>query len=218
MSARAARRLGLAAFLLLGWPVASAVAHPHSWIDIEVELQFAKDGKLAALKQFWIFDEAYTAYTVPTPKNGRGKPDPARMAAAAQQMMTNLKEYGYFTRIEYAGKRLDAGEAKEPVAELRASRLVVSFVLPLAAPADLRRAPLVYAVFDPTYFIEMVHVDAKAIRLVGAPADCTAKLRPPQPDPAVAARASALGPTQTGGDTLGQEFAEKVSVRCGAPP
>lgn len=214
-----ARTLAIAAALLLALPTAPAGAHPHSWIDIEVELQFARDGKLAGLKQFWIFDEAYTAYTTTQAKGGRaGKPDPKKLADTAREMLKNLKEYGYFTRVEQGGKRLALNDARDPVAELRDARLVVSFVLPLQASADVRAAALTYAVFDPTYFIEMLHVDAKAIRLVGAPADCAAKLRQPEPDPQVTARASALDATQSGGDTLGQEFAEKVSVRCGAPP
>lgn len=209
----------LCATLLLAAAPRQAAAHPHSWIDIEVELQFARDGRLAALKQFWIFDEAYTAYTTTQAKGGRAaKPDPKRLLEQAREMLKNLEEYGYFTRVEQGGKRLDLAKAREPGAELRDARLVISFVLPLTAAADVRTTPLTYAVFDPTYFIEMLHVDAKAIRLVGAPADCAARLRQPKPDPNVAARAAALDATQSGGDTLGQEFAEKVSVRCGAAP
>ena len=209
----------LCAALLLAVAPRPGAAHPHSWIDIEVELHFSPDGRLAALKQFWIFDEAYTAYTTTQSRGGRAaRPDPRRLLEQAREMLKNLKEYDYFTRIEQGGRRLALGEAREPGAELREARLVISFVLPLAAAADVRAAPLTYAVFDPSYFIEMLHVDAKAIRLVGAPADCAARLRQPTPDPNLAARAAALDATQSGGDTLGQEFAERVSVRCGAAP
>ncbi|MBM3523971.1 MAG: DUF1007 family protein, partial [Alphaproteobacteria bacterium] len=35
-------------------PVA-AWAHPHSWIDIEVEVLFDGEGRVRALRQDWIF-------------------------------------------------------------------------------------------------------------------------------------------------------------------
>jgi ABC-type uncharacterized transport system substrate-binding protein len=216
------RRLGgilICAVVLLAAASWQARAHPHSWIDIEVELHFTPDGRLAALRQSWIFDEAYTAYTTAQSRSGRAvRPDPKRLLAQVQEMLKNLKEYGYFTRVEQNGSRLALADARDPGAEIRDARLAISFTLPLAAAADPRAATLTYSVFDPTYFIEMLHVDAKAIRLVGAPADCAVRLRQPMPDPNVAARAAALDATQSGGDGLGQEFAERVSVRCGAPP
>jgi len=195
-------------------------AHPHSWIDIEVDIAFDPAGQVRALKQSWIFDEAYTAYVAVKPgRGGARQPDPKRLAEIAREMMINLREFGYFTRIEREGKPIETGPVTESAAVLRGARLVVSFVLPIAAAADVRAKPISYAVFDPTYFVEIVHTDpVKSIRLIDAPAGCAAKLRPPQPDPEIAARAQALDRTQSGGSELGGAFAEKVTIRCGAQP
>ena len=195
-------------------------AHPHSWIDVEVEIAFDKSGQVRALKQSWIFDEAYTAYVAVKPARGAARqPDPKRLAEIAREMMTNLREFGYFTRIEREGKIVETVPVTEATAIVRGARLVVNFVLPLAVAADVSATPISYAIFDPTYFVEMIHVDpVKSIRLVDAPAGCAARLRPPKPDPDIAARAQALDRTQSGGNELGGAFAERVTIRCGAQP
>lgn len=212
--------LGVIVALLLIATARPGAAHPHSWIDVEVEIVFDKAGMVSGLKQSWIFDEAYTAYVAVKPVRGSIKPpDAKRLAEVAREMMTNLREFGYFTRIEREGKPIETTEATDATAILRGARLVVKFLLPLATAADVRDKPLTYAIFDPTYFVEMVHVDpVKSIRLFGAPAGCAARLRPPQPDPALAARAQALDRTESGGNELGGAFAEKVTIRCGAQP
>ncbi len=218
---RSARNaLGVIVALLLITAARPGAAHPHSWVDVEVEIAFDKAGKVSGLKQSWIFDEAYTAYVAIKPARGSTKPpDAKRLAEVAREMMTNLREFNYFTRVEREGKLIETTNVTEATAILRGARLVVNFLLPLATAADVRDKPLTYAIFDPTYFVEMVHVDpVKSIRLLDAPAGCAARLRPPQPDPALAARAQALDRTESGGNELGGAFAEKVTIRCGAQP
>lgn len=204
----------------MGCAAMPAGAHPHSWIDIEVEVLFDGAGRVRALRQGWIFDETYTVYlTSPGGAGRKQAPDAARLAAVAAEMMGNLRAHDYFTRIERGGERLMLATVETHGAEIRDARLIVSFELPLAVPADATAAAVVYSVFDPTYFIEMVHAtDRDAVRLVAAPAGCAAKLRPPAPPAELKARAAALDRNQSGGDGLGAEFAEKVSIRCGAAP
>lgn len=208
----------IAALLALGG--GAAAAHPHAWVDLEIELVFAADGRLHALRQAWVFDEAYTAYMLPPLRGRHARPgqEPERHAAVARELMRSLREHAHFTRIEHQGVALATEPPEAAAVRLRGRRMVFDFELALAVPADPRAAPLTYAVFDPTYFVEIVHAGAGAIRLVDAPPDCALRIGKPQLDPLTVARAAALEATQSGGDTLGQEFAERVTLRCGAPP
>lgn len=215
-----ARFFAVTLFVLVALLAPRAQAHPHSWIDIEVDVLFDAAGRVRALKQGWIFDETYTVYlTSPGGGARRTPPTEGRLAEVAAEMMGNLREHDYFTRVERGGVRLKLGTVESHDAVIRDARLVVTFVLPLAEPVDAKAASIVYAVFDPTYFIEMVHADDRpAIRLVDAPAGCATKLRQPNPAADLKARAAGLDRTQSGGNSLGVEFAEKVSIRCGAAP
>lgn len=199
--------LWLAGVMWFGATV-SATAHPHAWIDISVEVLFDASGRVSALRENWLFDEFYTAETVQ-------KGERAKMDALTARILRNLKEYGYFTRVEANGRPVALKVPVESSARMDGIRLRMSFTAPLAEPVGAAAMPLTYAVFDPTYFIEMLHEEVPdAIRLVNAPAQCRFRMLPADPDPKAVALASALDRTQSGGDGLGAYFAEKVEVRC----
>ncbi|MBM3524077.1 MAG: DUF1007 family protein, partial [Alphaproteobacteria bacterium] len=142
-----------------------------------------------------------------------------RVPSVAAEMMKNLREHDYFTRVERGGTRLALAPVASHGGRIRDARLVVTFELPLAEPAEARGSAVVYAIYDPTYFIEILHASGgKSVRLADAPAGCAARLRPPAPPADLRARALALDRNQSGGDGLGVEFAEKVTIRCGAAP
>jgi len=220
MTRRAASRwLAAALALALGLAMRPAAAHPHAYADIEVELVVSAEGRLEALRQTWVFDDAFSAFTIPRPRRGRPASGPDAAALdAARRMVGDLHAHGYFTLLQREGRRLATGKARDVRGELREGRLAIGFLLPLAEPADLRAAVLSYAVFDPSYYIEMLHRDEAAIVLPAAAAGCATRLVPPAPEPEQVARAAALGPGQSGGDSMGEAFAERVFVRCGAPP
>ena len=187
----------------------SATAHPHAWIDISVEVRFDPAGKVTALRQTWVFDEFYTADTVQ-----KGERD--KMERVVTRILGNLREYGYFTVVKAADGAVALAPPTEHSARMRGPRLSMSFTSPLARPVA---PPLTYSVFDPSYYIEMLHAEEdEAIRLVDAPAGCRSRLMPTKPDPKIVAKAAAIDRSGTGGDTLGAQFAEKVEIRCNCVP
>lgn len=187
-----------------------ASAHPHAWIDVSSELVFDGEGRAVALRQHWLFDDFYTAETV----EGRGQGELQDLTA---RIMENLAEYRYFTEVTSNGEDVAFDRPVETSARLEGRRLAMGFLLPFAAPAGGGR--LTYSIFDPTFFIEMLHAEQEgSYALAGAPPGCRARLVPPKPDPELLALAAALDRGQQGGDTLGRHFAEKVEVTCAPAP
>ncbi|EPY02391.1 hypothetical protein K678_05908 [Magnetospirillum fulvum MGU-K5] len=192
--------------------IRAASAHPHAWIDMSVEVLFDMSGKVTALKQSWLFDEFYTADTVQ-------KGEQAKMDLLTTRILGNLKDWGYFTQVQAGSRSIGFMRPTEHSARMEKHRLRMTFVLPLAEAVSPTDVPLTYWVFDPTYYIEMLHAESKdAIRLTGAPPSCRFTLIQPAPDPKAVAKAAALDRTQSGGDGLGKQFAEKVEIRCDAQP
>ncbi len=205
----------LAVAVLALLPAGRAVAHPHAWITVSVEVRFNPAGAITGLRETWLFDEAYTAFAVEgLGRNGKG-PTAAQLAELLAVNMTNLAEYGYFTRVKNNGGPVKIGKATDASSRLRGARLEMSFSVALAEPVPADAGAFSYAIFDPTYYIEMLHAETpNAITLIGAPAGCKAKIDNPTPNPETVSLAYALDATQSAGDTLGEAFAEWVSIQC----
>lgn len=209
----AAALLAMLAGLLPG----AAFAHPHAWIDLTVHVLFDDKGRVAALQEEWLFDEYYTAYAL----EALGKSVDDKLSAADFQQMVNqtmdsLQEWKYFTRL-YAGDAEIAGAKVESAAgHMEKGRWVLRFTLPLAKPLAPGEKGFTYSIFDPSYYIEMLHKDAKgAIVLDNAPQGCNARKTKPEPDfeaLSLAAAADMARPDDQA--TLGALFAEKVTVTC----
>jgi len=201
---------GAALALLFGAPTALH-AHPHAWIDIAVEVRFDHAGRVVALVESWLFDEFYTASAV-------GKGDPMRIEQMLTRTMTNLQPHGFFTQVQSGQRAIAVKPPSARSAQVQNGRLTLRFDLPLAEAVTPSVAqPLRYQIYDPTYYIEILHKEgADAIRLSAAPAGCTAKRLAPKPDPKAVAAAARLDRGQTGDTGLGRFFAETVEIRCGA--
>lgn len=192
-------------------------AHPHVWADVKVQVLFDDKGQVHALHQYWLFDDYYSAFVISgADMNKDGKPDQAALDEVLAENMKNLKEYNYFSRAWSGDVRIETGEPSDLATGVSGNRLQMSFVLPLAEPVAANDLPFRYAIFDPTYYIEMVHAESEdAVTLVSAPEACKSEIRQPNPNPEQVSLAASLDRTQSAGDTLGLFFAETVYVTCG---
>jgi ABC-type uncharacterized transport system substrate-binding protein len=207
---------GLSAAAMVAVQPTPASAHPHMWIDIAVEVVFDGGKRVTGLRETWLLDEFYTAYaTQGLDADGDGQPDPDKLAALLTGQIKHLADVSYFTKVTQGKQATALGKVEEATSRMVGHRLEMTFLLPFQAPVDLAAGPLVYAIYDPTYYIEVLHAERPdAVRLVNAPKDCRSRLIPPHPTPENVMLAQALDTTQTAGDGLGLLFAEKVSVRC----
>jgi ABC-type uncharacterized transport system substrate-binding protein len=202
---------GLAAALV---EAGSALAHPHSWIDLRSRVIMNDEGRVAALELHWLFDDLYTAY-VAQEFVKQDRPPSEFLPEVASTYLGNLAEYGYFTDVRLDGERLVLGEPTGAESGLRDRRLWLRFEVPLVKPVDPHSGRLTFAVYDPTYYIEILHVEGETIAFTGPKAEaCIGRIVPPNPSFEAIARASALDVTQSGGDGLGELFAETVVVEC----
>ncbi|MBB42918.1 MAG: hypothetical protein CMM44_04040 [Rhodospirillaceae bacterium] len=197
--------------------VQPAFSHPHAWIDLRTEIRFNESGKATALSQIWLLDPAYSSFaTVGLDKDRDGKPDWAALDALLQENMSNLKKYDYFTQIFYGSKLVKFGEIVQMSSRMQGGRLEMRFVVPFKEPIKVSdKRKLSYLIFDPTYYIEIVHEKKnKSVSLVRAPAGCTSEVKEPNPDAGTVMLAASLDKTQSGGLGLGKFFAETVNIEC----
>ncbi len=213
-------RPGLAALSLAALSLALVLqpatpgAHPHSWIDLDTRLVFNDAGRLEAVELHWLFDEFYTAFIAEEFTTADQAPS-AFLEDVAAENLANLEEYGYFTDLRQDGTRLPLGEVRRFATGLDGERLWLEFEVALAEPADPTHGRIDLAVYDPTYYIEVLYHPGRSPTLDGIDdSSCTVFVMPPTPTPEQIAQAFALDLNQTGENGLGRFFAEIAQIDC----
>ena len=188
-----------------------AAAHPHAWIDLRTSVVLDRQGRAVAVEQEWLFDPLYSTLII----EDLGTTEKALRVHGAD-MLDRLRAYDYFTEVRVDGEIQAPGTVREFVSELRSNRYWIRFVMPLATPVDPTAHKLAYSVFDPTYYIEILHREKDVIEFLGAkPGRCTARIEPPKPAPEALMRARSLAVDTRPDNSLGALFAERVEVGCG---
>ena len=207
--------------LVVGSLLASplAMAHPHGWLDMSVRVITNDDGAVTGLHQTWRMDPFYSLVVMEELQQVPGTSLEQGLDQLGSEIRNNLTPQHYFTEVRIGDKPQTFGEVTEYTALERDGRLTFMFILPLTSPQPLSGQVLEYQVFDPTYYIEMVHEEEgdepspQALILNGEP-DCTLSVLPADPDPEKVLQASLLDVDEEGEPGLGRHFAETGRVDC----
>ncbi|MGJ7459165.1 DUF1007 family protein [Halomonas sp. MA07-2] len=215
------RPLGLTAAAVLFFAMSGlAQAHPHGWIDLRMRLVVDDEGHLTGLHQSWRMDPFYSLVVLE--ELGQAGGDGGLEAALDQlgsEIRDNLVPYGYYTELTLAGEKQGFDAVSDYTVLERGGRVEFIFLLPLAEPQPLAGQTLSYQVFDPTYYIEMVHeeenrVPADDALLVGGELACETRIHQPNPDPELVLQAAMLDVDDEAEPGLGRHFAETGEVTC----
>lgn len=220
MSSRLSRRIAPWLFAIAGLPL-TALAHPHGWVDYRVILHFDDRSNVTALEQVWVMDPFYSLTL--TEELSRAEGDESmeqRLDMLGDEIAQNLRGENYLTHVTHAGEPVALDDLRDyTIRQNDDQRLVFRFVLPLAEPLALGGSPLAWQVYDDTYYIEFLYDQDTdtPIALQDAPADCTSRVIPADPDPQRVADAAALDRDATAPSGLGRFFAETGELTCPAP-
>ncbi len=203
---------GLAATVLA---MQAANAHPHAWIDLRSGVILNAEGKVEALTLEWRFDEFYSAFVLEDIVRA-GEVTEEALQTLVRENMVSLRDYNYFVEAQYDGKPVALGDARDGTMVEKNKRLVMQFVVTLAEPVDPKTHEFEYAVYDPSYYVEILHVENDLVTVGGPGAgECLATIKTPDPDAEAVGLAASLGKNEQGPSGLGRLFAEVVSVACG---
>tara|TARA_R110001583_G_scaffold118143_1_gene269285 strand:- start:1742 stop:2362 length:621 start_codon:yes stop_codon:yes gene_type:complete len=196
-----------------------AHAHPHGWIDLSVRVITDDQGVVSGLHQTWRMDPFYSLVVFEELQQVEGASLEQGLDQLGKEIRDNLAAQHYLTEVRINGERQALGEVSEYTAMERDGRLTFMFILPLETPQPLTDALLSYQVFDPTYYIEVVHEEEggqprdDALILHGEPT-CELAILPADPDPELVMQAALLDKDESGEPGLGRYFAETGQVDC----
>jgi ABC-type uncharacterized transport system substrate-binding protein len=209
---RAASALMGAAFLLTP---STALSHPHEWIEMKVEVLFGESGQVTGFRHDWLMDEFFSAYAVADLPERNGMPTARGLELLAEGMLGNISEIDYFMRLAQEGATPKPGAYTDEDLTFENGQLRMTFETAVNGALPVQEAPLTYKIYDPEFYIEMIHIEGnEPVSLTDAAAACGWELNPPEENQALAAFASTLGPDQSPGMELGSFFAEEVTIKC----
>ena len=202
----------------------TARAHPHIFVDVELELVFDAEGQAEGLWISWTYDPLFSMLLVSDmglDADFTGEiSDDERDALDGFDMQWTVEEYHGDTHVTQDGEPLALSSPIKWEADYRDGQLHSRHLRHLIDRPDLSREWVV-AVYDPTYYT--------SYGLVGTPRadgrdDCILRIFEPDWDAAGAQLEAALDEILgAGGDIeaefpmVGALFSEEVRILCAAP-
>jgi ABC-type nickel/cobalt efflux system permease component RcnA/ABC-type uncharacterized transport system substrate-binding protein len=211
----------LAAAVICLFP-ALAHAHPHVWVDAAAEVLFDDQGRIAAIRHHWRFDESFSAYALQGLDVDRdGNYSPEELTPLAKENAESLKDYDFFSFLSAGNYQAGFLAPKDYYIDLMDDRVVLHLTLPLAMPL-LTRATAVLQLGDPEYYVAFSFPSIEAVRLINAPSACRLVVHPAQElDPAAAAALAEIGPDvrdlPPDMQALAAGTENSAEVNCGGP-
>lgn len=201
----------MAAALLCG-SVGAATAHPHVFIVAKSGLLFDKDGKVAAIRQTWQFDEMYSSVVTEGLAADGKLVTKAQLAPIAKTNVEQLADFGWFTVARLGSKKLGFDPPVDYSLEQTPDKLVtLRFTLPLKTHEPAKPA-FTFLVYDPTYFVAFEFDEKSPVTLVDAPKGCS--LNMVKPGSLDASDKSKLSESYFTNMSPGQDFGLKLAARA----
>ena len=218
------RALGVAALALAPAP---AFAHPHIWVDAGLEIFFDDDGKLAALRITWVYDEFFSMLMLSDLELDSAFDDeltPEDHDALQGFDMNWVEGYHGDVHLRAGGAPVALTGPLEWTSDYVDGQLISTHLRALEERISADSADVAIAVYDPTYYTEY--------RIVGQPRvrgrdDCTAVLVAADWEAAESELQAKLDEMKAQGMDLldieedfpevGALFADEIRVTCAAP-
>lgn len=214
-------KITLAALLIGG--AAPAAAHPHMFVDTGVEVIFDDQGRAAALRITWIYDDLTSLGIL----SDRGMDEdfdgvltPEELAALSGFDMQWDAGFDGDTYALQAAAPLALSGPSDWTASYSEAKLSSTHLRRFAAPVVIASQPLVVQTYDPSYYVAYAIV-AQTV-LTDGPA-CTAETFAPDRAAADAILQASISEMAGGGDAegdfpaIGAAYADEVRITCVAP-
>lgn len=196
----------------------SAYAHPHVFVEANIEILRNDKGEFTELRHVWRFDELFSATIIlDFDKNGDDKLDDVELKEVTSTIHKSISEFDFFTAIRVGKKPVDFYEPDELNAYFENGQMIMLLAVEPAKPHDLARGPVRVSVSDTSFYVAFDY-DVENISVSGNENGCAASVVHPDFDKLYADNAESLteaffdDPTNTQG--LGDEYYSWATINC----
>jgi len=203
------------AFLAAGANLASA--HPHVFVDAQMEVVLNDEGKFTELRHVWRFDELFSStLIIDFDKNGNNELDTNEIEEITGIVKESIAEYDFYTALRSGKDVINFYEPEKISAYMENGQMIMFLSIEPEFPHDFKKAPLRISASDTSYYVAF-EFSEKNIILKGDMETCKTNVTVPDFDALYASNSETLteayfeNPENPG---LGDEFFSWAEVSC----
>ncbi len=177
------RALTLVAFGCAAFQVSNAMAHPHVFVEANLEVVRNAAGEAVSLRHVWRFDELFSSSVqLDFDDNGNGKLDEDELKEIGNVTSKSIAEYNFYTEIRNGENVVNFYEPSPYIVDIQNGQLLIIMALELEKPARMGPEGFKIAVSDPTYYVAIDFLALDAVQVSGNGSNCSSKVVPPDFD------------------------------------
>lgn len=196
-----------------------ALAHPHVFVDAQIDVVMDDHGALQALNITWRFDSFHTLFILSfdgiTPTED-GRLTPADQDALSAAYTNWQGGFDGFAKLFFDGVPIALAPPSAVRASLQNDQLEISFTRMLTNPEGLTDVKAEIAIYDETYYHAITMAAPPRIR--GEVQGCYARLLAFDPDRLTASEQAVLTDLQKerapAVENVGRLFADRITLSC----
>jgi len=196
----------------------SALAHPHVFVEANIEVLRNAEGAFTEVRHVWRFDELFSAtILIDYDENGDGKLDEAELKQVTDTVKSSIAEYDFYTAVRAGEKALEFYEPEALNAYYEDGRMIMFLALELDKPLPSSQSSIRVSASDSSYYVAF-DFDQKSVSVSGETKGCSVKVEHPDYDKLYADNSPTLtesffnDPQAT--NTFGDEFYSWATVTC----
>ncbi len=204
-------------FALLVLP-ATAFAHPHVFVEANIEVLRNDNGDYTEIRHVWRFDELFSSTVIlDYDEDGDNTLGEAELQQVATTVKGSIAEYDFYTAIRHGNKELEFYEPEEIKAYFEDGRMIMFLSLELAKPLAPTAEPIRISASDTSYYVAF-DFDTANVTVAGKSEGCSINVTHPNFDELYADESITLSETffsdPNKSAELGDEFYSWASVAC----
>ncbi len=199
-------------------PCIAAHAHPHVFVDANIEIVRNDKGEFTELRHVWRFDELFSATIIlDFDKDGDDKLNEAELKEVTDTIHKSISEFDFFTAIRVAGKPVDFFEPDELKAYFKDGQMIMLLEIEPSSPQNMKNEPVKVSISDTSFYVAFDYT-VESVSVSGNNKGCAASVVHPNFDELYADNSETLAeaffddPTNT--EDLGDEYYSWATIDC----
>ncbi len=216
MILKRAKIIGTSLALLLGSTLLPN-AHPHVFVEANMELVINDKGQFTELRHVWRFDELFSSTLIlDYDADSSGELDEKEIAEITKTIHSSISEYDFYTAMRSGKEVINFYEPEKLNAYMEDNQMIMFFSLEPENPHDFKKAPLKISASDTSYYVAFEFAQKNIILKENSDA-CTAKVTVPNYDELYASDSDTLTEAYFSNPEkpeLGDEFFSWAEITC----